>query len=72
MAPPIKTSIELRNRLRLNTKHRPIISADKPHIAAPTRNPTWPAIGTPAICLIGMPYSFVTTGFAIEAQAIKS
>jgi len=72
IAPPIKTNEALRNKLALNTIRRPIISADIPHTAAPTRNPTWLAIGIPAICRIGIPYSFVTAGFAIEEHAIRS
>jgi len=72
IAPPTKTNTALKKRLALKTSRRPSVSANTPHTAAPTRNPTCPPMGMPAICLTGIPYSFVTAGLAIEAHEMRS
>lgn len=72
MPPAMSTNVAQIKRLELNANLRPITSAEKPQRAAPTRRPIWDARDTPAICLLGLPNSWVTAGWAMDWQTTRS
>lgn len=65
IAPAMIVNIAASNKEELKASRRPMISADRPQIAAPARRPIWDARAIPFRLLFGLPYCMVTAGIAI-------
>lgn len=72
MEPAIRTNTAQERRLVLNASLRPMMSAEKPHVAAPTRRPICEASGIPEIWELGRPYSRCTAGLAMDWHTTRS
>lgn len=55
--PAMRTNTAQESRLVLKANFRPMISAEKPQIPAPTKRPTCEARGMPDTWALGSPYS---------------
>jgi hypothetical protein len=72
MEPAIRTNTAQERRLVLKASLRPMMSAEKPQMPAPTRRPICEAIGMPEILGLGRPYSRCTAGLAMDWQTTRS